>query len=139
LIDGFAGDVRVSVPPYPAKSAKDRGDEAEGVPIFGLSKTYDPHVHLMEVMLDADDQFVTSGPHGCVLSVSARGDDIRSAEQAAYDKLDKIHIPNARWRNDLVETIGDIYDDVEATGWLESSQRAKPISLFQTLARRSYK
>ncbi len=90
----------------------------------------------MEVMLDSDDLFVTSGPHGCVLSVSARGDSPRDAQQAAYDRLDKIHIPNMRYRNDLVEAIGDIYDDVEATGWLEKLGQANPVSLFQSLSAR---
>ena len=136
LHEGFAGDVRLTVPPFPAKSSKDHGGECEGVPIFGLSKSYDPHVHTMEVMLDSDDQWVTSGPHGVVLSVSARGDDVRGAQQAAYDRLDKIHIPNMRYRNDLVEAIGEIYEAVEATGWLETSRQAKPVSLLRSLGQR---
>jgi len=137
LADGFAGDVRITVPPFPAKSSKDHGDECEGVPIFGMSKAYDPHVHTMEVMLDEEDQWVTSGPHGCVLSVSARGDDVRGSQQAAYDRLEKIHIPNMRYRNDLVDTFGEIYDEVEATGWLEPPRATTPVSLFQSLGRRA--
>jgi phosphoribosylamine--glycine ligase len=136
LSASFVGDVRLTVPPFPAKSSKDGGGECEGVPIFGLSKAFDPHVHTMEVMLDSDDQFVTSGPHGCVLSVSARGDTPRDAQQTAYDRLDKIHIPNMRYRNDLVEAIGNIYDDVSATGWLERPGQATPVSIFQSLSGR---
>jgi hypothetical protein len=90
----------------------------------------------MEVMLDEEDLFVTSGPHGCVLSVSARGDDVRGAQQAAYDRLEKIHIPNMRYRNDLVDTFGEIYDEVEATGWLSQPEQASPVSIFRALAKR---
>lgn len=86
-------------------------------------------------MLDKDDKPVTSGPHGVVVSVSGRGETCRDAEQAAYDEIDKIRIPAMRYRNDLVEAIGDVYDDLEATGILEASKpQAK--SLLTILASR---
>lgn len=136
LYEGFAGSVRLSIPPFPAVSSKDDDAEAVGVPIFGVDPSkYNPHFHWMEAMLDKDDKPVTSGPHGVVVSVSGRGETCRDAEQAAYDEIDKIRIPAMRYRNDLVEAIGDVYDDLEATGILEASKpQAK--SLLTILASR---
>lgn len=136
--EGYAGDVRVTIPPFPAKGSGEGDKEAIGVPIFGLNpKSYNRHVHYMEVMLDETDKLVTSGPHGVVLSVSAQGDDPRSAQQAAYRLVDKVHIPNNRYRNDLVEAIGDVYDTIEQTGWLDTGTRQdSPKTLFQMLGRR---
>lgn len=135
--EGFAGDVRVCVPPFPAKGSADgTSDEAIGVPIFGLAKTYDPHVHLVEVMIDRDDQYVTSGPHGYVLSVTDRGESPREAEDAAYARLKAIHIPNMRYRNDLSDAIEEEYSRIEATGWLTAPTNApKAVSLFAAMGR----
>ena len=120
VYQGFAGDVRIHIPPYPAKSSKEGSEECVGVPIFGLGKatSYNPHHHLTEVMLDEYGDAVTSGPHGFVMSCSARGQNPKQAQEAAYKQVDNIQIPNMRYRNDLASVVQKIYDDVEATGWL---------------------
>ena len=115
----FAGDVRLHIPPYPAKGSHEGADESVGVPIFGVKQSYNPHVHLTEVMLNEKDEPITSGPHGFVLSCTALGESPSLAEQAAYKQVEKIHIPNMRYRNDLDKIIQETYDNVEATGWLD--------------------
>lgn len=124
LFDGFSGDVRIHIPPYPAKSSKEGSEECVGVPIFGLGKAtaYNPHHHLTEIMLDENADPVTSGPHGFVMSCSARGNTPKAAEEAAYKEVEKLQIPNMRYRNDLASVVQKIYDDVEATGWLGGKQ-----------------
>lgn len=132
--EGFAGDVRLTVPPFPAKGAKDSSLEAEGVPIFGVEPyKYNPHVHLIEVMIDENEQLVTSGPHGVVLSVTGRGNSPRDAQEAAYKQVDKLQIPNMRYRNDLTDAIEEVYLKIEQTGLLStiSKERAKPLALFR--------
>jgi phosphoribosylamine---glycine ligase len=112
----FAGDVRVTVPPFPAKEA---GDEAIGLPVFGYdAREFDRHIHPIELTLDKDNKTVTCGPHGIPLSVSGVGNTPREAQDAAYRVLDGIHIPNMRYRNDLADVISDIYESLAASGWL---------------------
>lgn len=124
----FAGDVRLHIPPFPAKSSKEQGEEAVGVPIFGLDvMKYNPHQHLVEVMLDRDEQPVTSGPHGYVLSVTAQGPTPKEAEDSAYKNVDKIRIPNMRYRTDLSEVIQEVYDKIDSTGWLGRGRRADKV------------
>ena len=97
----FSGDVRVHIPSYPSKGSKEGSTEAVGVPIFGVKQSYNPHIHLTEVMLNEKNEPITSGPHGFVLSCTALGESPSLAEQAAYKQVEKIHIPNMRYRNDL--------------------------------------
>jgi phosphoribosylamine--glycine ligase len=126
----FAGDVRVHIPPFPSKGRSDSDSQAEGVPIFGYdARKFNRHVHPAEVMLDKDNKTVTSGPHGFVLSATGLGDSPGDAERAAYSQVDKIHIPNMRYRNDLTDVIQGIYDDLQATGWLNTGKKVEPISL----------
>lgn len=133
--DEFVGDVRLHIPPFPAKGSKDASEECVGVPIFGLKTTHDPHFHLVEVMLNANDELVTSGPHGYVMSVSGTGSTPRYAQEDAYKNLEAIHIPNMRYRNDLVDAIGEVYDKIESTGWL-SSPKPESKSLMRAMSRR---
>jgi phosphoribosylamine--glycine ligase len=135
-LEKFAGDVRLSIPPFPAKGAKDVSEECVGVPIFGVDSS-NRHQHLVEVMLDVNNEYVTSGPHGYVMSVTGLGDTPRSAQGEAYRNVDKIHIPNMRYRNDLVEAIGDVYHTIETTGWLEhQSKSLQPTTLMRSMARK---
>jgi hypothetical protein len=68
--------------------------------------------------LDENVEPVTSGPHGFVMSCSARGNTPKQAEEAAYKEVEKLQIPNMRYRNDLASVVQKIYGDVKATGWL---------------------
>jgi len=137
----FSGDVRLHIPPFPAKSSKEQSDEAVGVPIFGIDVSkYNPHQHLVEVMLDRDDEPVTSGPHGYVMSVTGRGEDVRSAEEAAYKQVDKIRVPNMRYRTDLADVIEEVYNKIEESGWLNNDSRPKNVlGLSQIFQRRAFR
>ena len=55
-----------------SKGSHEGADEAVGVPIFGVKQSYNPHVHLTEVMLNEKDEPITSGPHGFVLFLVQR-------------------------------------------------------------------
>lgn len=139
ISSGFSGDVRLHIPPFPAKSSKDKApNEAEGVPIFGIdTDKYNRHQHLVEVMLDRDDEPVSSGPHGYVMSVTGRGETVRDAEEAAYKQVDKIRIPNMRYRTDLADTIEEVHNKIEHTGWL-STKPTNVLGLSQIFQRRRF-
>jgi phosphoribosylamine-glycine ligase len=139
ISEQFAGDVRVHIPPYPAKGSREGADEAVGVPIFGVKPLqYNPHIHLVEIMLNEKDEPVTSGPHGFVLSCTALGQSPQLAEKAAYKLIEHIQIPNMRYRNDLDKIIQETYDNVEATGWLNVGTKS-PMGLESTQWKRPTK
>jgi phosphoribosylamine---glycine ligase len=127
LFEGFAGDVRITIPPYPAKGRSEKGAEGAGVPIFNYdARKFVRWIHPMEVMLDKEDRTVTSGPHGCVLAVSGRGADPSQAQDAAYGRIggkSGVYMPNMRYRNDLTDTIAGIYNDLVGTGWLKDQPK----------------
>lgn len=127
LIEAFAGDVRIQIPPFPAKGSKDSDDEAKNVPVFGYdARKFDRHICPIELMLDRDNKTVTSGPHGIPLSVTDVGNTPREAMENVYKRIEGIHIPNMRYRNDLAEAIGDIFDGLSQTGWLADRRLAQP-------------
>jgi phosphoribosylamine-glycine ligase len=124
LFEGFAGDVRLTIPPYPHDD--DKGEGA-GVPIFGADKKYNPHQHLVQVMLDHNDELVSEG--GFVMALSAKGDSPKSSEEAAYKEVKKIRIPNMRYRTDLADVIQEVYDKIESTGWLNQGNQSGTLGL----------
>ena len=48
---------------------------------------------------EKDGKLVTNG--GRVLGVTARGETLREAVAAAYEKVEQIHFDNAFWRRDI--------------------------------------
>lgn len=112
---GFCVGVVLTVPPFPYTKAT---VDAEGQPVLfrsKLSAEEEHHLHYGELMV-RDGRLMTSGPSGYALVVTGRGDDVRSAQQAAYALAHKVYIPNVRYRND----IGDRYlrgDAERLRGW----------------------
>lgn len=79
---------------YPASYKK-------GIPITGLkaANAMDDVVVFHAGTREADGKILTNG--GRVLGVTAVADDIPSAQQKAYDAVDKIHFDGAHYRQDI--------------------------------------
>lgn len=124
VVNKFSGAVRVHVPPYPEPSAEDDKLRPVGLPIFGmpLNKVVRSGYYPVEVMLQSY-KFVTTGPDGYVLVVAGTGNSPREATEVAYQRVNKIRIPTARWRMDLAVKFQDIYNTVIRTGWLGQINR----------------
>jgi phosphoribosylamine--glycine ligase len=77
------------------------GNYAKGKPILGLAEAARlPNVKVFHAgTAKSGDQIVTNG--GRVLGVTALGRDLKSAQDAAYAAVGKIHFDGAHFRRDI--------------------------------------
>jgi phosphoribosylamine--glycine ligase len=99
--DGYSVGVVVTVPPFPYAHGYDT--LGKGRPICfaeDLDETDQESLHYGEVDL-CDGQLVTAGMIGYIMVVTGIGDSIEVARKAAYSRVQKVVIPNSRYRNDI--------------------------------------
>ncbi len=99
--DGYSVGVVMTVPPFPYR----HGYEAlgKGSPICfaeKMSNEDSDSLHYGEVDT-RDGQLVTAGMIGYIVVVTGVAKSIEAARQLAYDRVRKVVIPNARYRNDI--------------------------------------
>lgn len=116
---GYSVGVLLTTPPFPYT----RKEVAEpiGLPILldGDSDEEDQrHLHIGEAGR-ADGELVTSGLYGWTMVVTACGPTIKAAQEAAYARATRVHIPNVRYRLDIGEKLidGDL-QRVENMGYI---------------------
>lgn len=117
--DGFAVGVVLTVPPFPYADGYQRLSKDMPICLHRLSESELAQLHLGEVRLEGD-QLVTAGQIGYVMVVTGRGATVRQAQQHCYGVVDKVVIPNVRYRAD----IGDAFERAECAemvrlGWLD--------------------
>jgi phosphoribosylamine--glycine ligase len=99
--DGYSVGVVITVPPFPyAHGYESLG---KGRPICFTDDLDDndrQSLHYGEVDL-RDGQLVTAGLIGYIMVVTGVADTVEAARDAAYARVRKVVIPNARYRNDI--------------------------------------
>jgi phosphoribosylamine--glycine ligase len=118
---GFSVGVLMTTPPFPY--TRKQIEAPIGMPVvFEGSLTAEDvdNIHYGEIGLVADE-LVTSGLYGWTLVVTGLGSTIAIAQAAAYDRIEKITIPNTRYRLDIGDRLisGD-YRELDALGLLET-------------------
>jgi phosphoribosylamine--glycine ligase len=117
---GFAVGVVLSTPPFPYTRLEI--PEPVGLPILlpkPLNADDATHIHLGEVG-KVGDRLVTAGIYGWTVVVTGTGPDILSAQIDAYNRVAKLTIPNARYRNDIGDRlIASDYATLESWGLLD--------------------
>jgi phosphoribosylamine--glycine ligase len=99
--DGFSVGVVLTVPPFPYHHAYDRIGKGSPVLIAeGLDGADLGHLHFGEMKREAG-QLRTAGQIGYAMVVTGRGATIEEAQADAYARVDKVTIPNVRYRNDI--------------------------------------
>ena len=88
--------LRVLVPPEPD------GRYPRGLPIQGV-KFGDPHVWLLDVMIDRDGELVTAGVDGVVAVVTGTGRTVEDARRQVFRRVHELRIPNMIYRVDAGE------------------------------------
>jgi len=104
--------VVVQVPPYPFESSKSlnqakgqrvyftKNGEFKGKDDLSLEKL--KHIHLYEVRKDENKHLLCSGDTGYLLTVTAQGDTVRSANDKALNVIkDNIYTSNMDYRKDI--------------------------------------
>jgi phosphoribosylamine--glycine ligase len=117
---GFVVGVVLSTPPFPYTRLEI--PEPVGLPILlpkPLNADDATHIHLGEVG-KVGDRLVTAGIYGWTAVVTGTGPDILSAQIDAYNRVAKLTIPNARYRNDIGDRlIASDYATLESWGLLD--------------------
>ena len=99
--DGFSTGVVLTVPPFPYPDGYD--ELGRGTPICFRDTLTDEDrefLHFGEVTL-REGQLVTAGMIGYAMVVTGLGATIEESRRAAYDRVDKVVIPNMRYRKDI--------------------------------------
>lgn len=111
----FAAGVRLSIPPYPSEI---KNKHPEGVPIEGIQEDDIPkNMFLYDAMLD-NDELITSGINGFIGVPIYSGGTIREVWNRVMEKVDKIHVPDLQYREDLEECTTKRYEILARQGWL---------------------
>ena len=100
-LDGFAVGVVVTVPPFPHEHGYT--ELSKGMPVFfhpDLTADDRENLHFGEVAL-SDGHLVTSGSLGYILVATGVGGSIEAAQKRAYARVQKVYVPNKRYRNDI--------------------------------------
>lgn len=110
--DGFAVGVVLTVPPFPYHHGYEELGKGQMIHLPpDLTDAERRHLHFGEVALDRG-ALVTAGIVGYVMVVTGNGPTVGAARAAAYGLVERIAIPNMRYRNDIGSTL-------EATGLAE--------------------
>jgi len=96
--DGWAVCIVLTVPPFPYGDGYER--LGRGMPIHIDADVDRDSLHFSEVAME-EGQLVTSGMVGYVMVVTGRGDTVEEAQRAALAVVEKVAIPNVRYRNDI--------------------------------------
>jgi len=117
---GYAVGVVITVPPFPYSDGY--SELGKGTPICFREPLMESDVdafHYGEVALDRG-QLITAGMIGYVMVVTGAGDSVEDARREAYERVAKVVIPNARYRNDIgLKLIAEDRARLREWGWLE--------------------
>lgn len=97
---GYAVGVVLTVPPFPYLAEP---SPSRGLPISfrgDLSQEDRRNLHFGEVDFSGGDPAV-GGASGYVLVATGRGDEVAAARRAAYRLIERVSVPNARYRTDI--------------------------------------
>ena len=117
--DGFSVGVVLTVPPFPYSDGYD--ELGRGTPICfrdTLTEEDRSSLHYGEVTTQ-DGELRTAGMIGYALVVTGIGATIEKARADAYERVDKVVIPNGRYRQDIgVKLMEKDWARLNALGWI---------------------
>lgn len=100
LEEGFAGAVRVTIPPYPCEEH----EANENVPIRGIDdKTLQRSTFLYNVKMDDDNNLCSAGAWGIICSFIGRGGTPARALSQPLKWCEQIRVKNKQYRTDLAK------------------------------------
>ena len=118
--DGYSVGVVLTVPSFPYSDGY--AELGKGMPICfrdSLSIVDADSLHYGEVAI-RNGQLVTAGMIGYIMVVTGLGESVDEARRASYNRVEKVVIPNCRYRNDIgLRLIDRDFDTMKRLGWLE--------------------
>src|SRR5262249_21065928 len=112
LRDGFAGAVRVTIPPWPTE----KYDADENVPIRGLTHEEEAGLYWYNVKKDSDGHLVSAGAWGVIALVTAFSTDAGRAVAKPLDTLHSLKLKSKQYRTDLHKVFVQDMEKLEEMG-----------------------
>ena len=112
LGEGFAGGVRVTIPPWPTE----KFTAEENVPIRGLSAKDEKAAYWYNVKKDSDDRLVTAGGWGIVGLFTGYSPDPGGAMAKAVNPIRSLKLKNKQYRTDLGQVFAQDLSQLESLG-----------------------
>lgn len=109
LRTGFGSSVHLSIPPYPS----DKFHAAEGVPIRGWVRDDRPLLYFFDVLLNDDNQLVSSPAYGNICMCLGYGETISEAVGASYRLAERGKVPDKQYRTDLESVLTRDFEKVQ--------------------------
>jgi len=115
--NGYQVGVRIVLPPFPFDDEKTYDESSRNAAVVFDGDSRDG-VHLEDAK-NIDGQWRVAGESGMPLVVTGKGETMRRAREQAYERIDRIVMPNMYYRDDIGErwTDGD-GDRLQAWGYL---------------------
>ena len=108
--EGFAGSIRVSIPPYPLEVLEDeKMPHNGGIPIDGIEGDEDNY-YFYEVMENGEG-LVHAGGVGLICAVLSTSEQYESVLKDAYKLAENLRIPDKYYRTDLQEVLNKDYEE----------------------------
>jgi len=116
----FAASVRLSVPPYPNPSKREK---YEGTPVKGIDEDMIESFYLSDVQV-VDGEMVTLGTDGLIGAPIGCSDSIKGAFDECEEAIKRLEIPDLQYRNDIEKCVTKRYNELERNGWLRKTNAA---------------
>lgn len=113
LRDGFAGALRVTIPPWPTE----KYTAEEGVPLRGVDpKVAEKSMYLYNVKADENDQLQTAGAWGIVALFTGHSSNPGRAVDKPLDIVKELRLKNKQYRTDLAKQFNKDLDLLSEAG-----------------------
>lgn len=115
---GYSVGVVITVPPFPYSDGYN--ELGKGTPICfrePLSRSQRDALHYGEVAL-RNGQLVTAGMIGYIMVATGVADTVEAARREAYATVERVVIPNARYRNDIGLRFAHDHAEMQRLGWI---------------------
>jgi phosphoribosylamine--glycine ligase len=113
LRDGFAGALRVTIPPWPTE----KYTAEEGVPIRGLEKRVEErNFYLYNVKRDDEEQLVSAGAWGIIGLFTSHSVNPKRALAKPLDWCKELKLKNKQYRTDLEKQFTEDIEKLESAG-----------------------
>jgi phosphoribosylamine--glycine ligase len=115
---GYQIAVRVCVPPFPFDDEATFAENSRNAAVVFEEGRDRAGVHIEDTK-NVDGQWRVAGESGIVLVVTGTGETMADARQQAYDRVDRLIVPNMYYRDDIGERwIDGDGDRLQAWGYL---------------------
>jgi len=117
IAEGYAGGVRLSIPPYPLEPPKTKDIEEvgpnRGIPIRGIKESNKDKIYFFEIMQGEEEEILHSSGTGAILVASDSSETPEGCFKLPYKILGEAKVPDKQYRTDLDKVLPEMCENVQ--------------------------